>query len=77
MSADDPLGQPTVILPRQQDVEYGELTDSGCWCCCCIWCGWLGGLPAAVFSTVVTRYDRLLCRMLAMHKPPSQPLQQS
>lgn len=24
MSADDPLGQPTVILPRVQDVEYGE-----------------------------------------------------
>lgn len=24
LSADDPLGQPTVVLPRTQDVEYGE-----------------------------------------------------
>lgn len=24
LSADDPLGQPVVVLPRVQDVEYGE-----------------------------------------------------
>jgi protease II len=24
LSADDPLGQPTLVLPRTQDVEYGE-----------------------------------------------------
>jgi protease II len=29
MSADDPLGQPTVILPRVQDVEYGEVDCGG------------------------------------------------